>query len=60
MAIYAVHPQITIFPLKSDDRLNFYDLEHINNAIHGGLVSGQFSNTLNPKCNLKIDSNLHM
>ena len=55
----ALHPHITIFPLKCVDRLNFYDLEHINNAIHGGLVSGQFSNTLNPKCNLKIDSNLH-
>lgn len=53
-------PQIIIFPQKSVDRLNFYDLEHINNAIHGGLVSGQSSNPLNPKFNLKIDFNLHM
>lgn len=57
---YAVHLQITISLRKSADRLNFYDLEYMHNATHGGLVSGQSSNPLNPKCNLKIDANLHL
>lgn len=47
-------PQIIVF------RLNFHDLEQINNAIHSGLVLGQSSNPLNPKWNLNHDSNLHM
>lgn len=57
-SIYSLSPNY--YPSQSADRLNFYDLEHINNTIHGGLVSGQSSNPVNPKCNLKIDSNLHM
>lgn len=53
-------PKLLPTPHQRVDRLNFYDLEHINNAIRGGLVSVQSSNPVNPKCNLKIDSNLHM